>query len=157
MITGYLIGDKDVVARLRGLPAHARTNLRSELEGLALRMTVMVKAEKLSGQVLKVQTGRLRRSITWKVSDTGTGIYATVGTNVEYAPRHEYGFSGAEQVKAHLRKLASGRRVPVRAHARTVNAPERSFLRSSLQEMRGEIREGMRRVMRDAINGERRP
>jgi hypothetical protein len=65
---------------------------------------------------------------------------------VSYARQHEYGFAGAVSVKAHLRmvKKAFGRsitptQVHVRAHARNVVYPERSFLRSALKDMTPEI------------------
>ena len=43
---------------------------------------------------LGVVTGTLRRSINKKVSVTPGKISATVGTNVKYAPRHEFGQEG---------------------------------------------------------------
>lgn len=33
-----------------------------------------------------VQTGRLRSSITWRLSEDGEGLFADIGTNVNYAP-----------------------------------------------------------------------
>lgn len=33
-----------------------------------------------------VRTGRLRSSITWALGEDSGGIYADIGTNVEYAP-----------------------------------------------------------------------
>lgn len=47
------------------------------------------KGEKLSGQVLDVQTGTLRRSVGQEVSEDG--LSTRVGTNVFYGAIHEFG------------------------------------------------------------------
>lgn len=39
----------------------------------------------------QVQTGRLRSSITWALGEDELGLYADIGTNVEYAPYVELG------------------------------------------------------------------
>jgi len=38
-----------------------------------------------------VDTGRLRASIGWTIGTTSSGLFAEVGTNVEYAPFVEFG------------------------------------------------------------------
>lgn len=40
-----------------------------------------------------VQTGRLRKSITWQIDGAALPAWAKVGTNVEYAPFVEFGTS----------------------------------------------------------------
>lgn len=42
-----------------------------------------------------VRTGRLRGSITWRLGKDWRGLYADVGTAVEYAPYVELGTSNA--------------------------------------------------------------
>lgn len=147
MITGWVFGGEEVAVRLGSMPDHTRTALRDGISALTLRLLAKVKAEKLSDQVLRVRTGRLRRSITSRISEAGRVVTGTVGTNVEYAARHEFGKQGPEQVREHLRmvKQAWGKtlkqphQVTVRAHTRNINYPARSFLRSTLEEMRPEI------------------
>jgi len=121
-----------------------------------LRLVRRVKL-KLSDDVLNVKTGRLRRSINGRMTGQGTAeVSAFVGTNVPYGRTHEYG--GDVTVKEHLRlvKQAFGKQLKtpvwqtVRSH--TVHYPERSFLRSALNEMRGEIKEELSR----AVKGGRR-
>lgn len=139
--------------------AQLLADLRREVKRVATDVSARTKDRKLSGQVLKVQSGRLRRSINYQTSETETGIEALVGTNVSYGRTHEFGFSGAVTVRAHMRtvKQAFGRtmrnakKVGVRAHSRNVNLPERSFLRSSLREMRSEIDSRIARVVADSI------
>lgn len=148
MIRGYVVGDAAVIQRFSSMPNKLRTNIRTAITRLVIKLQRNVKANKLSGQVLNVRTGTLRRSIDFKVSETGTGIAGKVSTNVKYARPHEYGFQGVVTVQAHLRQIkeAFGKSitpttVAVGAHTRQVNLPERSFLRSALRDMEqsGEI------------------
>ena len=128
--------------------------LKAELTKVSFDVSARVKDQKLSGQVLKVKTGRLRRSINAKpVTETETGVEALVGTNVEYARIHEFGFKGSVNVREHMRKAKGQFAVRVRAHARKVNLPERSFLRSSLDDMRGQIDQRIAAVIGKAIAG----
>ncbi len=54
---------------------------------------------------LSVRTNRLRSSVTAsKPVILGTGVVSTLGSNVIYAKRHEFGFDGDEDVRPHLRK-----------------------------------------------------
>lgn len=93
-----------------------------------------------------VQTGRLRSSITGRVS--GDGFSAVIGSNVEYAPRIEMGYRGPEEVRAHTRTIRQAfgrpiapRDVQVSAFTRTANAPAYPFLRPAVEQMvqRGNI------------------
>lgn len=61
--------------------------------GLARAGLVVERAAKqnLSGGVLNVRTGNLRRSVTTVLAKEGSDRLALVGTGVEYAPIHEYG------------------------------------------------------------------
>lgn len=142
MIGGYVSGDAAVSADLRALPARARAGLAKGLGRIALRLQAKVQREKLTGQVLKVQTGTLRRSVEQVVKDSGENVLAVVSSNVKYARIHEYGFTGTASVKGHIRtiKQAFGKsiaptQVSVSSHSRRVDHPERSFLRSSLREL----------------------
>jgi HK97 gp10 family phage protein len=38
-----------------------------------------------------VDLGRLKASINWRLGVDSRGLYATIGTNVEYAPYQEFG------------------------------------------------------------------
>lgn len=56
--------------------------------------------------VLGVVSGRLRGSIDVAVENDGIQVRGRIGSNVPYAARHEFGFSGTEQVRAHTRVLS---------------------------------------------------
>lgn len=158
MITAYLIGDAETLARIDSFPSKAHDKIRMKVESLAIQLQSKVKGEKLSDQLLHVRTGRLRNSITYKITETSNGIYGTVGTKVEYARAHEYGFHGHVTVKQHLRnitmawgkELKTPHAIQVKSHSRQANVKEKSFLRGSLSEMTPQIKEGLQKVLIDA-------
>lgn len=147
MISGKIIGDSEVVRHLKSIPANVRSEVRDTIGRIVLRLQRKTKQEKLTGQVLKVRTGTLRRSIDQVVVADGQAIVGIVSTNVKYGRVHEYGFKGQVSVKQHLREikqvfgktLKSPRQVSVSPHTRHVYIPERSFLRSALREMQPQI------------------
>ena len=154
-----IIGDLELIERLGLIPGKARDELRKAVDLMALKTLARVKL-KLSDDVLRVRTGRLRRSITQSVTDDANSITGTVGTNVEYAARHELGFTGTESVQEHLRtiKAAFGKAikggavtVPVRAHSRHVNYPAHSFLASAMKELEPEFKESVKQAVQNAI------
>ena len=85
-----------------------------------------------------VRTGRLRSSITGRVS--GDGMSAVIGSNVEYAPRIEMGYHGPEEVRAHSRTIRQAfgrpiapRDIQVSGFTRTANARAYPFLRPAVE------------------------
>lgn len=135
-LTTEVLGAEAVELHFGSLADDVRQRVRQRVESLGLELLRKVKEEKLSGQVLNVRTGRLRRSINEQTTVDGDRVQSAVGTNVAYARPWELGFRGIEQVRAHLRLGHQ-----VRAHARHVNIAPRSFLISSLDEMRLRIAE----------------
>lgn len=147
MIRGYIIGDAEVAKRLHAVPERVRGALRDTVGRLVLKLQRRVMQDKLSGQVLKVRTGTLRRSIDQRVEVTDGGVVGLVSTNVKYGRALEYGSTQPVTVKQHLRtvKQAWGRPLAapvtatVKAHQRMQRVPERSFLRSALRDMQPEV------------------
>jgi len=147
VIRGYVIGDAEVVKRLHAVPERVQGKLRDTIGRLVLKLQRRVMQDKLSGQVLKVRTGTLRRSIDQRVETTNSGVVGIVSTNLKYGKAHEFGSNKPVTVKAHLRiiKQAWGRPLAapvtstVRAHQRLQKLPERSFLRSALRDMQPEV------------------
>lgn len=135
------------------------------LRGIMLKqmdqLAQYIKDMKLSGQVLKNQTGTLRRGIHPAVEGEGLiikGIVSAQGTgpNGGYAKVHERG--GDFTIPEHTRLItqAFGRPItPVEATVREHMAhyPPRSFMRTSLAERRDSIiaslRTGARTVLSD--------
>lgn len=137
--------------------------LNKEMKRATFDLVGYVKSQKLSGGVLNVRTGRLRRSITGKTSDGDGLITSEVGTNVSYGGFWERGYKGTEQVKAHNRKISQAfgvkiknpHAIPVRAHSRSLDVKPRPFLEPSLQERyptyQGWFAAGIDKGLRDGV------
>lgn len=144
MLRMEFIGGDVLAAVLRSYGDKVQTAIVQSVGRSALRLQREVMQNRLSGQVLNVRAGNLRRSIHQQVTNTGSAVIGEVNTNVRYGKAHEYGFAGTVNVKASLRQvrqafgrpLKSPRYVQVRAHSRNVRLPERSFLRSALRDMK---------------------
>lgn len=50
-----------------------------------------IQVDRMAKQLAPVDTGRLRSSITWKLGHDARGLYAEIGSNVEYAIFQELG------------------------------------------------------------------
>lgn len=159
IITANIVGSDKVTSGLESRKSSAMGAIERAVKSSALSLVAYIKKEKLSGQVLNVKTGTLRRSITARFETAGNEIRAYVGTNLKYARIHEYGFKGQVPVKAHQRMMnvAWGRRVKeprmidVRAHAMKMNVPARPFMAPSLAENREKISSDIRRALVGAL------
>lgn len=168
MVIGQILGAGKVVSLLGVKGKEAAAVLKLEVGQLAGQLSRHVKADKLTGQVLHVQTGRLRRSITYKVETEPGSIWGLVGTNVVYARAHEFGVDKFKVVTVHeyLRRTVSsgvgtwrkkhGMSVPMATvHSfqrhQHIKLPERSFLRTALADMAPEIRVQMEQSIRKAV------
>jgi phage gpG-like protein len=144
MINVQLIGGDKLVAHVQGFWPKLQAATKQSITACLIELTRYVKEQKLSGQVLRNQTGRLRRSIHQSpITVTETEVSGMVGTNVSYGGFWEYGYHGPVTVKQHMRMMVKAwgqplknpHQVSVRQHNRQINEPERSFLRSSLREL----------------------
>ena len=153
MIVGEVLGAGKVVADLQQSADQAPAVVFRTVQSLGLELLAKVKADKLTGQVLKVQTGRLRRSTNEKTVVEGSSITSTVGTNVVYGRFWELGFSGDVNVRAHVRKTAKGAQAMVRAHQRRVNQPARPFLKPALEEMRARVLQQLTQAAKAVASG----
>jgi HK97 gp10 family phage protein len=158
MITVELVGDKELVAKLNFLPDKLRRALARKLTASALTMVANVK-RKLSGTVLNVRTGNLRDSIEYTLNESATSVEAKVfsGKSVKYAAIHEFGgqTSPHDIYPAKAQALAfmmGGKQVFAKVvHHPGSKIPERSYMRSTLGDMREEIIEGMNDALKEAL------
>lgn len=141
-----VIGGAQFAARLRTMSGNVRAQVVNQIRRLGLELLTKVKADYLSGQSLHVRSGRLRRSINEQTTDNGSSITSSVGTNVSYGRIHELGFTGIEQVRAHIRVCKSGLRASVREYQRHVTIPARSFLQPALADMAPRIMEQFAKI-----------
>ena len=144
MITAEIIGDREYIAKLQNFAPRLRDQILNSTRRLEFMMVAKVKG-KLSGEVLKNRTNHLRGSIHGEVNDLGDKIEGITGTNVVYAHIHEYGgvtpphIIEAKNAMA-LHFFMGGREMFLkRVNHPGSKIPERSFLRSSLREMRPTI------------------
>ncbi len=147
MLTLSIDGAEALQARLDAFPAALAADLAAKAQALGEALADKVKFEKLSGEVLNARSGALIASIGAEVASVGDGVSASVGSygDVKYAAIQEYGGkTGAHEilpVKGRVLAFLVGgamrfaRRVE---HPGSV-IPERSYLRSSLDEMSAEI------------------
>jgi len=135
---------EQLLAQLAGVDRQMTADVKTAVDRLTIEVQSHVKDRKLSGQVLHVQTGTLRRSINRATIEQGGTVTGQVGTNVRYAAIHEYGFQGTVGVRSYVRSLPGGGAATVRAHSRRMNMPVRSFLRSTLADDADHIRMTLR-------------
>ena len=154
MLNVTVTGDRELIEKLTAMPSKVHAALLRKVTALDLKLEAKVK-QKLSGEVLNVRTGALRRSIFGKVEDEPTRVVGKVASSgdVKYAAIHEFGGkTAAHEIVAKngqaLAFMMGGKQVffkKVNHPGSTM--PERSFLRSSLGEMKDEIIGGIREAV----------
>lgn len=158
MINITVVGDQALIARLSRMPDQVRTALVRKATALALKLEARVK-RKLTNDVLHVRTGALRRSIFYKVISDTQGVTGKVASSgdVKYAGIHEFGgltkphVITPKKAKA-LAFMKGGKQVfAMRVNHPGSRIPARSFLRSSLREMRGEIVTELKRAVVEGL------
>lgn len=158
MITGYLIGGEQLVAKFDAMPSAIKSSLDETVQKLGYALQGRVQADYLRGPRpthLGVRTGRLLASITQGSPDTrsrfqstATSAYAFVGTNVEYAAGWEFGFRKKVGAGARGGKfLGMGEKALASYFAKhppsIKDIAARPFLAPALADMRGIIVEQM--------------
>jgi phage gpG-like protein len=151
-------GLDETSARLDALPAALGAALAAKAAELAAALVDRVRNHKLMGAVLNARSGALRDSILAEVSVSGDGVLAAVGTfgDIKYAAIQEYGGKTAAHeilpVKAQALAFVVG---GAQRFARKVEhpgslIPERSYLRSALEDMSDEIVSSLAEAAADA-------
>lgn len=132
MISFQQVGAEQVFIFLKGSPEKLQGGLQRAFARIAIRLQKYIKDEKLAGQVLHRRSGKLASSVIQRVETSGTQIAAIVqaGSLAPYAGVHEYG--GVFTVPEHMSVSRRGKAFSVRAHSATF--PERSYMRTSLEE-----------------------
>lgn len=169
MINLTVVGERELVLRLQRMPEVVRTVITAKVAALTLKLEARVK-RKLSGEVLNVRSGALRRSIAQKVEATLAAVVGRVFSSgdVKYARIHELG----GKTKPHVIVPKNGKALrfgyagvigaegaygPSVVFAKKVNhpgsvIPKRSYLASSLKEMAEDI---LRELKEAAVQGAR--
>lgn len=158
MLKVEIVGDADVSRKFQNLPEHIRQALRAKIFALTLTLEAHIKFDKLSGQVLKTVSGRLKRSIQSEVIDRIDHITGKVFSSgdVPYNAIHEFGGRTSSHeiipVKAQaLRFMFNGKLTFARrVHHPGSVMPERSFMRSGLSDMKEKIISELTATVREA-------
>lgn len=147
------VDDTEVSAKLDRVPGAAGAEVKRIVTADTLVMKSYVQ-RRLSGEVLNVRSGRLRRSIDQRIEEqpgTVSGIVFS-SSDVRYARIHEYGgkINIPEIVPVNgkvLRFEYQGRVIfAARVRAHTVTMPERPYMRPSLKEVTAKFLSDMRAV-----------
>ena len=152
------VEDAGVIASFDHMTDDVHDSLLKACRELSRDVANLVR-RKLSGEVLNVVTGNLRRSIFEDVEDMGTAVFGRVygAGDVPYGAIHEFGgMTNAHEIVARNAKalhfILNGedvyRRRVMHPGARM---PERSFMRSSLADMRAEIEDRLRAAILGAV------
>lgn len=176
-ITAKVTGDTAVISKIRKMPDGIMNKVETAVQRLVIDLQRRVMQDKLSGQVLKVKTGTLRRSIDQAVVRDNSSVIGVVSTNVRYARIHEYGGAihrvtkpGVARLRTdtkgnllrqaghdHLAVFAKAGHKRVREVAYeggksyVINMPERSFLRSALKDVSSNVRKGIADATKEGV------
>jgi hypothetical protein len=159
VITADLVGDEQALERLRALPEAVNSRLLRVITQLGIELQRDVQQDKLSGQVLRSRTGSLKSSIDFGIDQSGGSITASVFSDRRYAGAQEYGFAGTVTITVSLRRIREAfarpiaeKTISVRAYDRRMDLPERSFLRSALNDMTPAIRDAVETALAEAVS-----
>jgi hypothetical protein len=151
--------DERLASSLRSKGPQVIQAVLRKMNVLMLELQAKIVGEKLQGQVLAHRTGKLAGSIRVVPAVVqGTSVVGEVqggGGPAFYGRVHEYG--GTFDIPAHERKIGAvqGKMKArlntgmVRAH--TAVFPERSFMRTSLEEMREQIFTGLTQAVNEEL------
>lgn len=137
----HLRGDEEMTRYLREFPEAFRGILMLRMRQLASLISARMK-EKVSGEVLHIVSGKLRASLYARAYDAKSGIFISFGSrgDVPYAGIQEYGgdVSLPEITPKNKAALLIYGQCKARARAHVVHIPERSYIRSTGEEMSGD-------------------
>ncbi len=138
-------GIDTIAVKINSISDDIKKKLRVTMEDVVQSLKTRIVDDKLNGGVLNRRTGNLYRSVKSEVTDDDTSITGRVYTSgIPYAKIHEYG--GVIKTR-----LGTGTKPPRRVGKATINMPERSYMRSSLQELRGQIIEQISTAVGEVI------
>lgn len=169
-----------VLAQVQRFPERMATGLAASLDReneLSIGQIQRTRLSRRGPETLGVVTNRLRSSISRapaRLGEDGRTLVSAIGSNVEYAGAHEYGFRGTVPVRAHTRRRFETRSVggatldprtgrikkarkktvreqsgiaQVRAHTRQVAIPERAYIRRTVEARAGAYEQSLSRAI----------
>lgn len=162
-------GFLSVATRIMAFKERLTDEISKKLLEFGIRAQATSKKDYLSGprpDKLGVVTGRLRSSIALKFKKEENVSQIDLGSNVDYAPVHELGFTGTVSIRSFIRRIRSrdvkqkqfsfknksGLKTvmiskgtgTVRAHTRNVNIKARPFLMPAVKDHLGWLIDNLR-------------
>lgn len=162
MITVEITGDQELISHLENMPDNIRKAVTKKVTTIRLKMEARVK-QKLSGELLKVRSGDLLRSIGSETEQTSNGVYGRVfstggqGKNPVYAAIQENGGTTRPHIimarKAKTLAFMMGGKM---RFAKFVNHPGSvikgvHYMSGTLKEFENEIINGMQDAVAEGI------
>lgn len=164
MISGAIIGNRELVANLRQFPTFTHEEVDPTVMRLGFVLQGNVQRNQLSGQMYKVVTGRLRASVAQggldsrsRFESTATSAIAYVGTNVKYADPLFNGRAAYDvvPVKAKALRFTVGGQVLFRKRVHIPARPGQDPLSTELERLRptivSQLGAALERAMRRAV------
>lgn len=157
MLQLSLDGQNELIDRFSAMPEQLRAAMARKADALAQSLYSTVVDDKLSGGVLNIVSGGLRNSIRSQVVQQGDEVSASVFTDgsAAYAAIQEYGGKTAahdilpDKARA-LAFLFDGKRAFARiVHHPGSQIPERSYLRSALDDQGDDITQALAETVTD--------
>jgi phage gpG-like protein len=155
MLQLSLEGQAQLAERLGAMPDRLRAALAEKVDALAQNLFAQVVGVNLSGGVLRTQSGALRESIRVQASQQEAVIGAEIFSDgdVTYAAIQEYGGkTAAHEILPDKARVLAFAMNGSRVFARRIQhpgsqIPERSYLRSALEEQSDDIAQGLTTVV----------
>lgn len=108
-------------------------------------LTNKIKNDKLNNNVLNIRTGNLKKSIKGETTKSSDAITVNVYTDSPYARIHEYGYTGTQNITRLSKNGKSS------SYTRYLVMPERSFMRSSLNDLKDKLVENIQLGVTETI------
>lgn len=148
-----------VKERLNGTSGKVLAALRNELEKQTGMLANYIRAQKLSGQVLKNRTGNLRNAVQNNVTAAGPILTGTVfvDNTAPYGAYQEHGASIPERrpVNAKALRWYVGGSPVFAMRAKAFTLPPRPFMAPSLQEKSAEINAALQGTASQVIKSDK--
>jgi hypothetical protein len=152
MITAYLIGDQQLLERLRALPSVVNSGLVRGITRLGLDLQRTLQQDSLGDQ-LRSRTRPLNSRTDLRVEQSG----GTIAASLRIA--REQGLTGTSNVRVSLRHRQRAYLRPVAKKVigapvgdRGPALPEGSFLRSALDSMTPAVRDEVEATLEEAVS-----
>ena len=155
MITAYLIGDQQMLERLRMLPSAVNSGLVRSITRLGIDLQRLLQQDSDGGQALRSRARPLKSRADLRVEQSSGTITASVCTDL----RNVSSRAGTPNIRASLRHARGAFIRPIAKKVMGVPAgdrgpalPERSFLRSALDNMTPAVRDGVEATLAEAVS-----